>query len=393
MELEQILKHIEWLDSERRKDKDVIARQEERLVAVEGNLTAAHQQIKDLSSDITRLSAVSGRMDQFDNALLQQRIETTRQSEEIEKLSKKRDEEMEKVRRVEMRAIDSSVAEIRKGLEPIDGLKRSIQARMEEENRLGRAIDELQVKIQDMRRGEEEYNRTYRMIEDGRRQDAKRLVDLTGEVSSTRKRVDEQRGQVELLTTSMRKVESRLNELFTVETERRDAQTAFLDKQNLVQVERDRIWKEWSARFDAVEIQIKATEVQVQILDNTQRSLKRDKDILDELTQRVERRINEITEMQRLSDERFRQEWVTFRADDQKRWTNYTLNQDEQRSEITRHMEKMVERVTHLEDRFPELHDLLQLINEQTEKRLQGLLALTHDWVTVYERDKDRTSK
>ena len=34
MELEQILKHIEWLDDERRKDKDILAQQEDRVAAM-----------------------------------------------------------------------------------------------------------------------------------------------------------------------------------------------------------------------------------------------------------------------------------------------------------------------------------------------------------------------
>ena len=106
---------------------------------------------------------------------------------------------------------------------------------------------------------------------------------------------------------------------------------------------------------------------------------------VDELTQRVERRMNEITEMQRLSEERFRQEWVTFKADDQKRWTNYTLTQEEQRGETGRTLERIGERVTHLDDGLQELQDLLYQVNDYTEKRLQGLLSLAHDWVEEYE--------
>lgn len=386
MELEQLLKHVAWLDDERRKDKDVIARQEERLTSLEGNLGAAHQQIKDLGGEVARLMAVFARMDRFDESLLQQRVETARQFEEIDKQVKKREEGMEKVRRVEMRAVDTNLAEIRKELEPIAGLKRGLQARVDEEIRLAHALDELRAKLQEMRRSEEEYSRTYRLIEDGRRQDAKRLTDMTGEVTALRKRGDEQRGQIELLGTNFRKLEGRLNELLAVETERRDAQIAFLDKQNLLQVERDRIWKEWETRLQVVSVQANEVEAQLQQLDTAQRALKRDKEGLDELAQRVERRINEITEMQRLSEERFRQEWVTFRADDQKRWTNYTITQEEQRSEITRRFEQMLERVTPLEDNLQEIHDLLQLLNEQTEKRLQGLLALAHEWTSGYER-------
>lgn len=390
MELEQILKHVEWLDDERRKDKDIIAKQEDRLISFEGNLDAAHQQIRELSTEITRLSAVISRMDHFDEALMQQRIESNKQIEDLEKQAKKREEELEKVRRVEMRAVDGSIAEMRKELEPISGLQRGLQARIEEENRLAKLIDEQRVKIQDIRRSEEEYSRTYRLLEDGRRQDSKRLVDLQGEVSALRKRADEQRGQTDVLNANFRKIETRLNELLTIEEERRDAQASFMDRQALIQVERDRVWKEWQARFETIEKQAAEVEVQLQNMDATHRTVKRSTEALEGLTERVERRINELTEMQRLSEERFRQEWVTFKADDQKRWTNYTLTQEEQRNETFRHMEKLGERVTHLEDSLQELQDLFYQINESTEKRLQGLLALTHEWVAAYERSFGR---
>lgn len=390
MELEQILKHVEWLDDERRKDKDTIAKQEDRLIAMEGNLDAAHQQIRELSGELTRLSAIVARMDRFDEALVQQRIEFNKEIEELEKDTKKREEEIEKVRRVEMRTVDSSIAEMRKELEPISGLQRGLMARIEEENRLAKLIDEQRVKVQEINRSEEEHGRTYRLMEDGRRQDSKRLVDLQGEVSALRKRSDEQRGQTELLNSNFRKLETRLNELLTVEEERREAQVDFLDKQSLIQVERDRVWKDWQARFEIIENQTSDIEAQLEKMDATHRTVKRSTESLEELAERIERRINELTEMQRLSEERFRQEWVTFKADDQKRWTNYTLNQEEQRNEMLRHLEKLGERVTHLEDSLQEVQDLFYQINENTEKRLQGLLTLTHEWVSAYERSFGR---
>jgi chromosome segregation ATPase len=390
MEVEQILKHLEWLDDERRKDKDVIAKQEDRISAMEGNLSAAHQLIKGLSGEIARLTTIVSRMDHFDDALLQQRVETNRQMEELEKQSKKRDEEIEKVRRVEMRAVDASIAEVRKDLEAIAGLKRGLQARVEEETRLNRAIDELRLKLQEMRRNEEEYTRTYRLLEDGRRQDSKRLIDMQGEATALRKRVDELRGQTEVTSTNFRKVEGRLNELLTVEVERKDAQAAFLEKQALLQVEYDRTWKDWQARIDAFEGQAGEIDTHLQKLDETYRSVKRVKETTDELIQRIERRTNEITEVQRLAEERFRQEWVTFKADDQKRWTNYTLSQEEQRSETVRNFEKLIGQVAQLDDSQQEVQDLIQQITEQSEQRLQSLLALVHDWVSAFERAEGR---
>ena len=276
-------------------------------------------------------------------------------------------------------------SDIRKELESIAGLKLGLQARIDEEMRLGRSIDELRTKIQDMRRSEEENLRTYKLIEDGRRQDSKRLVDLQGEAVALRKRQDEDRGKIEVVTSNIRKIEARLSELITMESERRDSQASFLDKQAMLQVERDRTWKDWVTRFELVERQSSEIESQLQTLDATHRTVKRAQESVDELTQRVERRMNEITEMQRLSEERFRQEWVTFKADDQKRWTNYTLTQEEQRGETGRTLERIGERVTHLDDGLQELQDLLYQVNDYTEKRLQGLLSLAHDWVEEYE--------
>ena len=390
MELDQILKHLEWLDDERRKDKDVLAKQEERILSLEGNLAAAHQQVKSLNGEITRLATVVGRMDNYDEILLQQRVEVNRQFEEIDKQTKRREEEMEKVRRVEMRALDGSLVDVRKGLEAIAGLKRGLQARVEEEMRLTRSIDEIRLKLQEMKRSEEEYSRTYRSIEDGRRQDSKRLVDMQGEVTALRKRADEQRGQAEMVSASLRKLDGRLNELYTIESQRKEAQASFLDKQALLQVEYERTWKEWQARIETIDSQTAEVETNLQSLDGTHRTVKRLKETTEELVQRIERRIGEITEIQRLSEERFRQDWVTFKADDQKRWTNYTITQEEQRGEIIRNFEKITEQVAHLEDLLQEVQDAVEQATEQNEKRLQGLLALAHEWVAEYERMEGR---
>jgi prefoldin subunit 5 len=171
-----------------------------------------------------------------------------------------------------------------------------------------------------------------------------------------------------------------------LEVERRDAQAKFLENQALLQVERERVWKDWQARFEAIERQTSEVESNLQLMDATHREVKRSQQTLEELNQLVERRINEMTEIQRLSEERFRQEWVTFKADDQKRWTNYTLTQEEQRGEGQRQYSRLSERVTQIEDNAQEIQDVLQQMNEQTEKRLQSLLAVVHEWVSAFER-------
>jgi chromosome segregation ATPase len=388
MELEQVIKRMEWLDEERRKDKDVISALEERLLQYEGRVSATEQQIKDLDGEITRLGTVTGRMDVFDESLAQHRVELKRLIDNQVKQLENKDAEITELLRAEIRGVDTGLVTVRKGLEPIADLSQGLQARVEEENRLNGMIDELKRETSELKRSEEEQSRVYRLIEDGRRQDTKRLTDLQGEVTTIRKKSDEQQGRLDVVDSGLRKVENRLNELVTVERERRDAQAAFLEKQALQEVERERTWKEWQVRFDTVEKQATDVENQLQALDTTQRSIQRTREMVDELMDRVERRINEIVEMQRLAEGRFRQEWVTFKADDQKRWTNYTLSQEEQRSETGRRFDRTTERLTFLEDGLEEIQDIIQQIGELTEKRLQSVLSLAHEWVSAYERTR-----
>jgi chromosome segregation ATPase len=391
MDLEQLIKRVEWLDDAQRKDQTHITALENRLASLEGGISPFDKQIKDINGEITRLAAMLARMDHFDDSLLQQRVEARQSLEELEKQVKKREEETEKVRRVEMRALDASLVDLRKELAPIPELKRALQARVEEEARLGRGIDEVRLKIETVRRSEEEYTRSYRLLDDGRRQDSKRLTDLQGEITAMRKHVDDQRGKSELVSSTLRKIETRLNEISVLEVERREMQAKFLESQAMTQVERDRVWKDWQARFETIEGQTADIATNLQTLDATHRAVKRSQQTVDEVGAKVERRMNEMTEIQRLAEERFRQEWVTFKADDQKRWTNYTLTQEEQRGESVRQYDKLSDRVTQIEDSLQEIQDMLGQINEQTEKRLQSLLAVVHEWVSSFERSISRT--
>jgi chromosome segregation ATPase len=391
MDFDQIQKRLQWVEDDRRKEKDAIAMLENRLLEFEGGLAAVTEQIKEMSGEVTRLSAVVTRMDQFDQNLLEMRIDNKRMLDELAKDISSRSDEYESVRRLEVKSLDNTLIEQRKELDMLPKLEKAIQARIEEENTIRREIDTLEEKIMELSRDEDEYTRTFRILEDGRRQDSKRIVDIQGEVTALRKRVDDQRGKTELTSTNLRKIESRLNEMVTVEAERREAISSFLDRQAMTQVERDRIWKDWQARFETVERQAEEVESQLGVLDSTHREAKRLQSSLEELAQKVERRITELTEIQRLSEDRFRQEWTTFKADDQKRWTNYTLTQEEQRGETHRQFERLANQGTQLEDDLQDVQDLLQQANEQTEKQLQSLLAMVHDWVASFERSIGRS--
>jgi chromosome segregation ATPase len=386
MEYDQLIKKIEWMDDERRKDKTTIATLEDRIITLEGDKSGILKRVKDLEGEISRFSVMLSRFDQVDADIAQIKVDFSRTIDGIEKQRSDKDRESEKIRRADIESITKSIAEVRQGLEPIADLKKNVHVRVEEESRLARLLEEIKKEFDQFGRGEEDEKRTQRLLEENQRQDSKRIVDLQAEVAALRKRSDEQRGKQDLVTDNMRKLEMRLNELQASESERRQAQMAFIEKQNMLQVDRERVWKDWQARFAEIAKQANELNTQLQGLDTMNRTLKRSQAAFDEITQTFERRVNEITELQRLVEERFRQEWVTFKAEDQKRWTNYSLTKEEQFREFNRTLEKHTERLVLLEDMTQEIRDLSYHVISDTKVRLQKIMSISGELLEDYDR-------
>jgi chromosome segregation ATPase len=386
MEPEQIKKRLEWLDEERRKDKATISALQERLASFEGNLTVTKDQVKQLDTKVSKFSTVKARLDQFDSILAQQRTDLSKLVEESEKNQEKSSKEAETRRHLEIENLNKSIADLRKSLDSITELRKQVQSISDAETRFNRAITDLEHKLDDITRIADEVRHTGKMLEENRKQDVKRVSDMQGEVASIRKRVEEQRDKNEVNSDTIRHLDSRINELMATEAERKQSQRTFIEQQSLTQVERDRAWKEMKERYEVFNKQAVGLENTLQNIDEMNRAVKKSKDTFDELNSRIERRINEVTEMQRLSEDRMRQEWVTFKADDQKRWTNYTLSHDETYREIRSDMEKMSEQLTSLDDATQNLADLLQQTTEATEKSLQDLMNWSHEFLSNFER-------
>ena len=386
MELDQIVQRLDWLDEEHRKDKHALSALEERLASLDGNLKSLVQQVKEKSGEISRLTITAARVDQFGDILSKNRLEINRIIEDLEKQREEKQLELNKQYQAEFGSINKTLLNLRKLKEAIAGINNALKVRVDEEARLTRAISEMKSKVEATVRASEEVQHAQTMVEESRRQDAKRVTDLQGEISATRKRIEVVRGMSDLFNDSIRRIETRLTELLASEAERRQSQTAFIEQQFRLQVERDRTWKEWEGRFDNLAKQTESIETQLQELDAAQRAIKRAREAYEEMTQKFERRINEITEMQRLSEDRFRQEWVTFKSNDQKRWTNYTLSQEEQQRDANTGVEKLIERVTALEDLTQTQQDVLHQTKDAYEQYFHGMLAQIHELLTAYDR-------
>ena len=328
MEQEEIIRKLNKLENDQQKERSKIAVMQKQLTSVENNIAEDHSSVAELSGEITQLKTHMKRFDQLDNILTKLRTDLSKAIENIEKQRADHDREVEKLRLGDLETINKTVSDFRKTAKSVKEIEKVQADRNDKEVQQDKNINLLDKRISTFSQIKEEFQQSSKVLEETIRQDAKRITALQTETIAIRKRTDEHNDQIDLENDNIRKLEVRLNEFQQGENDRRQTFNAAIEKLNLQQVEKDRLWKEWQSRFEAIDISSKTFEDQTKLLDESFRNLKKAQTSFEEINQRLDRRLNEVTEMQRLTDERIRQELQWFKGDYQKRWTTYTLWQE-----------------------------------------------------------------
>lgn len=387
MEFEQIVKRLDWLEKQQRESKDTLAKLSERLSSFETSVNAVSKQIKTLGKQVADVGPAAKRMDQFENTLSKQRVELTRMVEENEKTRLKTEKEAAKRAQIELDELNNAITQIKTAATTsTQELKKQLKERSDEIQRMLTNISDFKTTVEAATRSNEDVLHSLQAMDETRKNDLKRIADVQGEITSIRKRIDENREKTIVQSDSIRNIETRFAELLASEVERKQAQAAFLDQQSIAQLDRDRAWKEWKGKYDDFQKDAANLDVHIQSLDEALRGAKKAQETYLELNTKLERRINEVTEMQRLAEDRLRQEWVSFKADDQKRWTGYSLSSEESFRDIRKDVQKFDERIITLVDISQVLQDQMHQTTDASEKQLQELMNVVHEWMTSYQR-------
>jgi chromosome segregation ATPase len=385
MEFEQIVKRLEFLDKQQRDSKDLLASLNERLQSFETSVNATSKQIKALAKQVSDSAPNSKRIEQFEALLAKQRNEIVRLIEDNEKLRARNERDSSKKLQSELAEVNKAIGQLKIVFDAAD-VKKQNKQRADEIQRTNTNLSELKLQMDEVVRANQDTMRAVKLAEETRVNDLKRVTDIQGELTALRKRVDENREKVTITTDSLKNIENRFTQLLASEAERKQAQAAFLEQQAVAQIDRERAWKEWREKFDAFQNEASSLDEQVQKLDEALKGAKKAQDTYVELNTKLERRISEVTEMQRLTEDRLRQEWLAFKADDQKRWTGHSLSSEESFRDMRKDLQKAEEKVTALYETAQTLHDQLHQTTDATEKQLQELMNVVHEWMTSYQR-------
>lgn len=373
--LEQLEKRVEWLDNERRNDKTALASLQNRLTGLETENIALRKQLKEMEMEISGLQNQFSSLDKYDNRIERLNIDLTKQVRDVNERAEMNLNEAVKRVKLEIEANRRSLSEVVQLSEQLESVRNDQKSAKLEDSRLARLIEELKQKVLEVSRFDEEYRRSQHLLEENYRQENKRLTDMQGELAALRKRVEETRSRFDVFSDSFRSLDTRITELLTYEKDRRDAQAIFIEKVNSSLVDKEKSFRIWENRFEEIDRINLALSSQFEALEASKKAVDKSITGAEEVIERFERRINEISEIQRLNDERFRQEWNSFKGDDLKRWTNYLLGQEEQLRVLSQRLGSAQEELEALKDSSQKSRDDFDKLTRETYRYVQAILG------------------
>ena len=380
MEQEQLEKKLAWLDDERRQTSESIGDLGKRLHFIEESLKEnGTGKVSDKAAD---LAVLNERISELENVLSKQIAGTQKDLQALEKQQKKQ----EKGFHSEQIGINKVLEDFRKESSQLQAMQKLSNTHDQKLSEAVSRLGALAESVKAVLKGEERRSQLAIKMEENSKQDARRLTQLHSQVTELLPRLEEAAKKTEGILLAQRKVEKRMDDLAALEEARHTEYDHGLEKGSLAQVEYAKQWKEWEIRFEVMEEHSNEVGTRLKDMETTDLAVKRAQRSFDELVEKINRRVNELGEMQRLGDQRFRQEWSTFQADAQKRWASFTLNHEEQQREALREQGKLSEHVQQLEADLRDVRDAVQHLSEQAEHQLQSLLEMARDSLAEHER-------
>lgn len=357
MDINQAARMIEWLDEERRRDKATIATLEERLSQQQDVIDTLNRRLNGMESDQTTMRNQFLGTGRDTEIIEQMRKEMKQLIESTE--AKRLTAEREAQRRAELsrETISKPVRELAEKVTQLERQTTEMPAISIERDRASTAIANLQQRLEDLSKKLEEPDRRLAFLEEQRRQDARRISETQSEIPELQKQIDNIKPKLTLLEELALRTERKVDNVQNSEHERREQIQQFIDQQTLVLQQRDQQVAELVSKFGEQDSAMQRNMERFETWSEAYRSMKQIIDDFERIGDRLERRINEVAEMQRLSEERFRQEWNDWSADDQKRWKQFTLSNDEVWRNHDKEFERFVERLSEIQAQFPPIKD------------------------------------
>jgi hypothetical protein len=391
MDLNQATQMINWLEEERRKDKAALAALQERMQGLANEAAEQSRRLQELQSVLATAQAGLARVTQFDRLFDQYKADLIAEMDRREAAQQKAIREADRLHKVEADATNRSIAEIRKELPRLKPLEDEVSMRRAEDRRLGELLARVSQRVEDLTVRTEERIQTVAYLEEGRRQDNKRIAQLEEGANNLSRRLDTSIGKMALLEEALQKMPPRIEEVIR----RMQEQDKVFEELRINDFRRAQEMKAFTEEVNKAMALMPDHIAGYQRMHEMAMANQRSLEEIKGLQIRVEGRQAEMTEMQRIAEERMKKQVEEWQAEEEKRWKRQTLSWFEQWQEHDRLHETWEARLEKIEQAVPEHNRQLKVVWDGLEEMAKVSLAAARQVVETQQvvLEKGRPAK
>jgi len=382
----QLAKKIEWLETGKREADKEIRRLVKDIEKLQKSESDHKEKFKQLKNDLAKARQDSEKIKDFSLQLKEEKTENNKYRIAREGELKAETKALQSDFLQGQRKLEKEILNAREELGKITALKNRFKEQSDADIKLEARIDSIEKNISKVFSGEAARQELSLALEENRKSDDQRLSEAKGIIDSVSENMDSTSKQVHGIKLDQNKLSRGLNKLSADLKKGQETQSNFLQKVTSQQVEKERLWQDWEARFAKIEKQSNEVSQRLNEIETLDIAVKRAQETFNLLVEKINRRVNELTEIQRLGDQRFRKEWSTFQADAQKKWTSQTLSQDEIYQEAVRQRDSFSRKLSELENNFSESEERLNHLSDQSEEFLQSMLESARQLLSENEQ-------
>lgn len=372
MDLTQLTQMVAWLDEEHRRDREELARMDQRLQSMAIEKQEQSRRIQDLESRLASTHAQLTRFTQIEQALQQLKGEVVVLLDKQTESRLTAEREAERARVSDRDALGRGIAELRKELSRIARVEEDLVTRQAEDQRLGEMLLAHRVSLNNLTKDLEERTRTLPYMVEQRAQDNKRIAQLQGENTELLKRTESLSARLPVLEQHLQRLDRELQRIQPIPTQLQQEQQAFIESQKLSEVERNRQMGDWEQDFASQKATIEQQVVKLREFEVRHEQAGRALKALEEFQAQIMREQKQISELQRLAEERQRKELTDWQTENEQRWKKESLGWNYSLGEQAKINQKLT-------DRFPSIERHLALLQREIEAlwRLEETLGAT----------------
>ncbi len=351
MDTTQLAQMVSWLDEEHRRDRGEVAKLQQRIESLNVEILEQARRIQEMEGRLVSTQSQLVRFSQVDEALQQLKNEVVLMLQKREEQMDADARERERLRGTDRETLSRGLNEVRKELNRFGRIEEELALRRSEDQRLSELVLTLRQSVASLNKEIDERTRSLPYLAEQRVQDNKRIVQLQQETVDLFKRIEEHAGKVPLLQEKLQKLERTVVTIQPIPQDIKREQQQFIEQMRVADVERQREVTKWQDEFTAQrDVIARQREAMLAFAEQLEVS-KRAVSTIEGFQDTIRREMNQVAELERMSEERQRKEMETWQAENEKRWKRQILQWEHEVQEQDKINRQLAARFPSLEER------------------------------------------